>query len=63
LRATWPAQPQATQPQDALEIGEQHLYAFAVAVRLLESFSVNECMGGIASVFIGAQPIERLENF
>src|SRR5262249_30258084 len=42
------------QPQDALEMGEQHLDAFAVAARLLESFSVNECTGGIASVFIDA---------
>jgi hypothetical protein len=54
LRATWPAQPQATQPQDALEMGEQHLDAFAVAARLLESFGVNEWTGGIASVFVDA---------
>src|SRR4029077_16297565 len=54
LRATWPAQPQTTQPQDALEMGEQHLDAFAVAARLLKSFGVNERTGGIASVLIDA---------
>jgi hypothetical protein len=35
-------------------MGEQHLDAFAVAARLLESFGVNECTGGIASVFMDA---------
>jgi hypothetical protein len=35
-------------------MGEQHLDAFAVAGRLLESFGVNECTGGIASVFMDA---------
>jgi hypothetical protein len=33
-------------------MGEEHLDAFAVAARLLESFGVNECTGGIASVFV-----------
>src|SRR5215468_1813989 len=33
---------------------QQHLDAFAVAARLLESFGVNECTGGRASVFIDA---------
>jgi hypothetical protein len=32
LRATcWTAQPEATKPQDALEVGAQHLDALAVA--------------------------------
>ena len=35
-------------------MGEQHLDAFAVAVRLLERFGVHECTGGIASVFVNA---------
>jgi hypothetical protein len=35
-------------------MGEQHLDAFAVAARLLENFGVNECTGGIASVFMDA---------
>src|SRR5215471_11412262 len=35
-------------------MGEQHLDAFAVAARLLESFGVNDCTGGIASVFMDA---------
>ena len=63
MRATWPAQPQTTQPQDAFEMGEQHLDAFTVAARLLESFSVNECTGGIASVFIDAARDFALRRF
>jgi hypothetical protein len=35
-------------------MGEQHLDTFAVAAGLLESFGVNECTGGIASVFVDA---------
>src|SRR5262245_35760032 len=45
-------QSQAGEPQDTLEMSKQHLNAFSVAARLLESLCVNECTGGIASVFV-----------
>jgi hypothetical protein len=35
-------------------MGEQHLDAFAVTARLFESFSLDECTGGIASIFMDA---------
>ena len=54
LRTTRAAQPLATQPQDALEVREQHLDAFLVAARLLEGFRVSECAGGIASALVDA---------
>ena len=33
-------------------MSKQHLNTFSVAARLLESLCVNECTGGIASVFV-----------
>jgi hypothetical protein len=38
LRAAWAAQPEATQPQDALEVSEQHLDALSIVPGALEGF-------------------------
>ena len=41
LCATWAA-PEAAEPQDALEVGEQHLDPFAVAARLPKGLGFAE---------------------
>jgi len=38
LRAMWAAQPEATEPQDTLEVGEQHLDAPSLVSGALEGF-------------------------
>src|SRR5262249_22786508 len=48
------AQPEPTKPQDALEVGEQHLDPFAVAARLLKGFGFAERTGNIAGVLVDA---------
>jgi len=50
LGATRPAQSQTAEPQDTLEMGKQHLDAFALAARLLESLGFGERPGNIASL-------------
>jgi hypothetical protein len=48
------AQPEAAELEDALEMSEQHLDAFAVATRLLEGLGFAERTSRVASIFIDA---------
>jgi hypothetical protein len=41
LRASRTAQAQTTEPKDALEMGKQHLNAFAIAARAFECFGLG----------------------
>src|ERR1700704_1540005 len=60
LCATWAAQPEAAKPQDAFEMGEQHLDPFAVAARLLKGVGFGERASNIAGVLVdGAWDLPR----
>jgi len=41
LCATWATQPKPAKPQDALEMGKQHLDALAITTRLIESVRIR----------------------
>jgi hypothetical protein len=47
-RAPWPPQAQPAEPENALEMGEQHLDALSITARLLECFGLCHCAGNIA---------------
>ena len=52
LGAAWPTQPQSPQPQDALEMCEQHLDLFPTAASELKFRRVGEGPRDISRVFI-----------
>ena len=52
LCATGPAQPQTAEPQDALQVGEQHLDPLAVAARLLECVGACKRASDVAGVLV-----------
>src|SRR5207344_1269664 len=54
LCAARATQPKATEPEDALQVGEQHLDALAVAARLLEGLGLSQRTSDIARIFIDA---------
>jgi hypothetical protein len=45
-------QSEATEPEDALEMGEQHLDALAVATGLLEGLGLGERSSHVAGVLV-----------
>ena len=47
-----PAQPQTTKPQNALEMGKQHLDALATAARLFESLGLGQLASDIAGILV-----------
>jgi hypothetical protein len=42
LGPAWPAQSQAAEPQDTLEMCKQHLNAFSIMARSFECFGLSE---------------------
>src|SRR4029077_11721484 len=46
------AQAKPTKPQNAFEVGKQHLNALAAATRLLESLGLGQCASDIAGVLM-----------
>jgi hypothetical protein len=52
LSAAWAAQAKPTKPQNAFEVGKQHLNALAAATRLLESLGLGQCASDIAGVLM-----------
>jgi hypothetical protein len=56
LTTAWPAQPETAEPEDALEMGKQHLNALAIAAGLLEGLCAGERTGDIAGLFVDAAP-------
>ena len=48
------AQAKPAQPQDALQVGEQHLDAFSVSARLLESLGLTERTSDVAGILMDA---------
>jgi hypothetical protein len=52
LRPTRAAQPEATEPEDALEMGEQHLDALAVTTGLLERLRHDQRSSHVAGVLV-----------
>jgi hypothetical protein len=51
LRAATPTQPKAAEPEDAVEVGEQHLDTLAVVTRLLERLVTGEFTSDFWSIF------------
>src|SRR5262249_12929040 len=49
-----PAQSQAAEPQDTLEMRKQHLNAFSVMARSLECFSLGQRASNITSLLVDA---------
>jgi hypothetical protein len=49
LSTAWAAQPKPAKPQNAFEMGKQHLNALAAATRLLESLGLGRCASDIAA--------------
>jgi hypothetical protein len=54
LGAPWPPQAQPSEPENALEMGEQHLDALSITARLLECFGLCHCAGNIAGRLVEA---------
>ena len=54
LRATRATQTKTAEPQDALQVREPHLYAFAVVSRLLEGFGTGERSSDVAGALVDA---------
>src|SRR6516162_7061192 len=56
-----PAQSQAAEPQDTLEMCKQHLNAFSIVARSLECFSLGQRASNVTSVLVDAtrHPAER----
>src|SRR5262249_61670217 len=56
-----PAQSQAAEPQDTLEMCKQHLNALSVMARSLECFRLGQCPGHVTSLLANAawDPAER----
>jgi hypothetical protein len=54
LRTARPAQPQTTEPEDALEMGKHHLDTLSVAAALFERHCAGERTGSIAGIFMNA---------
>jgi hypothetical protein len=52
LSTAWAAQPKPAKPQNAFEMGKQHLNALAAATRLLESLGLGRCASDIAGVLM-----------
>jgi hypothetical protein len=52
LRTVRAAQPEATEPEDALEMSKQHLDAFSVATGLFEGICSGERTRNVASIFM-----------
>ena len=52
LSTAWAAQPKPAKPQNAFEMGKQHLNALAAATRLLESLGLGQCASDIAGVLM-----------
>jgi hypothetical protein len=52
LGTAWAAQPKPAKPQNAFEMGKQHLNALAAATRLLESLGLGQCASNIAGVLM-----------
>ena len=54
LCTAWAAQPKPTKSQDAFEVGEQHLDAFAIATRSLEGLGFADGTSNVAGLLINA---------
>ena len=54
LSASRPTQSQTTEPQDAFEMREQHLNAFAIATRALKCVGLCERPGYVTGLFVDA---------
>lgn len=58
VNSNWPARaprgPQAAEPQDTLEVSEQHLDALAVSARLLEGLDLGERTRHVAGFLLYA---------
>src|SRR5262249_45536248 len=54
LSSAGPAQPKPAEPEDALEVGEQHLDAFAVAAGFFESLGLAQRTRYVAGILIDA---------
>jgi hypothetical protein len=54
LSASRPAQPQTTEPKDALEMCKQHLNTFAIAARSFECFGLGQPSGDVTRFLIDA---------
>src|SRR6516162_9771724 len=54
LRAMGTSQTEAAEPEDALEVGEQHFDALPVAARLLKGLGLANGTGNIAGVLVDA---------
>jgi hypothetical protein len=52
LGTTRPAQSQAAEPQDALEMCKQHLNALSVMARSLERLGLGQRPGNVASILL-----------
>jgi len=52
LRTARTAQPEAAEPEDALEMGKQHLDALSVATGLFDVIWAGERAGNIAGIFM-----------
>jgi hypothetical protein len=50
LGAAWPTQAQTTEPEDALEMGKQHLNSFAIAARAIECFGLIQRPGYVTGL-------------
>ena len=49
-----PRRAQPAEPENALEVGEQHLDALSITARLLECFGLCHCPGNIAGWLVEA---------
>ena len=63
LGATRSAQPQAAEMQDALQVREQHLDAFALTARPLEGLGLGERTRNVTSLLIDAAQDLRAGSF
>ena len=58
LGAAWTSQPEPTEPQNALQVCEQHLDLLAITTCLGKRLRLGECTGNVAGffVYIAGQP-------
>src|SRR6516165_6103315 len=54
LGTAWPAQTQATQPEDPLEMCKQHLNSFAIAARAIECLGLGQRPGYVTGLLVDA---------
>jgi hypothetical protein len=63
LGAPRPTQAQPAEPEDAFEMGEQHLDALSVTAGLLECFGLGQCPGDVTRRLIHAARTLRIGAF